>query len=66
MRFTPLPLSQTVTLSWTPYPLEHDVLYGRPLGDEMNSLRLISILYCQLLLFIILIKFLHAERFVMH
>jgi len=27
----PLPLSQTVTLSRTPSPLERDVLYGRPL-----------------------------------
>src|SRR6218665_1411910 len=27
----PLPLSQTDTPSWTPYPLERDVLYGRPL-----------------------------------
>ena len=32
MIFTPLPLSQTVTLSQTPSPspLEHDILYGRP------------------------------------
>ena len=28
--WTLLPLSQTVTLSRTPYPLERDVLYGRP------------------------------------
>jgi len=28
----PLPLSQTVTPSRTPHPLERDVLYGRPLG----------------------------------
>src|SRR6218665_2458006 len=28
--FTPLPLSQTVTPSRTPSPLERDVLYGRP------------------------------------
>ena len=28
---TPSPLSQTVTLSYTPSPLERDVLYGRPL-----------------------------------
>src|SRR6218665_4091684 len=27
----PFPLSQTVTSSWTPSPLECDVLYGRPL-----------------------------------
>src|SRR6218665_3278528 len=27
----PFPLSQTVTPSRTPYPLERDVLYGRPL-----------------------------------
>ena len=27
----PLPLSQTVTLSQTPPPLERDILYGRPL-----------------------------------
>ena len=26
----PLPLSQTVTPSWTPPPIERDVLYGRP------------------------------------
>ena len=31
MLFTPLPLSQTVTPSRTPSPLERDVLYGRPL-----------------------------------
>src|SRR6218665_809574 len=29
--FYPLPMSQTVTPSRTPYPLERDVLYGRPL-----------------------------------
>ena len=29
---TPLPLSQTVTPSRTPSPLERDVLYGRPLS----------------------------------
>src|SRR6218665_844222 len=28
----PLPLSQTVTPSRIPFPLEHDVLYGRPLS----------------------------------
>ena len=28
----PLPLSQTVTPSRTPSPLERDVLYGRPLN----------------------------------
>jgi len=32
MLLTPLPLSQTVTPSPTPDPLERDVLYGRPLG----------------------------------
>ena len=32
MLLTPLPLSQTVTPSRTPSPLEPDVLYGRPLG----------------------------------
>ena len=26
----PLPLSQTVTPSRTPFPLERDVLYGQP------------------------------------
>src|SRR6218665_375771 len=31
MLLPPLPLSQTVTPSWTPFPLERDVLYGRPL-----------------------------------
>ena len=31
MLFTPSPLSQTVTPSWTTSPLERDVLYGRPL-----------------------------------
>ena len=32
MLFTPpIPLSQTVTPSRTPSPLERDVLYGRPL-----------------------------------
>ena len=30
----PLPLSQTVTLSQTPSPLERDILYGRPLIDR--------------------------------
>src|SRR6218665_1712675 len=30
MLLTPLPLSQTVTPSRTPSPLERDVLYGRP------------------------------------
>ena len=30
MLLDPLPLSQTVTLSRTPFPLERDVLYGRP------------------------------------
>src|SRR6218665_3661310 len=29
--WTPLPLSQTVTPSRTPFPLERHVLYGRPL-----------------------------------
>ena len=33
MLFTPSPLSQTVTPSRTPFPLERDVLYGRPLND---------------------------------
>ena len=31
MLLDPLPLSQTVTPSRTPTPLERDVLYGRPL-----------------------------------
>ena len=31
MRLTHLPLSQTVTSTRTPSPLERDVLYGRPL-----------------------------------
>jgi len=30
MLLDPLPLSQTVTPSRTPSPLERDVLYGRP------------------------------------
>jgi len=30
MILDPLPLSQTVTISRTPSPLERDVLYGRP------------------------------------
>src|SRR6218665_1988531 len=34
MLFTPLPLSQTVTPSRTPFPLERDVLYGRPLDQS--------------------------------
>src|SRR6218665_3654277 len=34
MLMTPLPLSQTVTPSQTPSPLERDVLYGRPLNDR--------------------------------
>ena len=35
MIFTPPPLTQTVTLSQTPSPpLEHDILYGRPLSSK--------------------------------
>ena len=33
----PLPLSQTVTLSQTPPPLERDILYGRPLYIYINT-----------------------------
>src|SRR6218665_147398 len=36
MLFTPLPLSQTVTPSRTPSPLERDVLYGRPLAHHLS------------------------------
>ena len=50
MLFTPLPLSQTVTLSRTPSPLERDVglLYGRPLRQRgslwwMTNFKLVSI-----------------------
>ena len=36
----PLPLSQTVTLSRTPFPpLDRDVLYGRPLNKKANLVR---------------------------
>jgi len=34
MPLGPLPLSQTVTPSRTPSPLERDVLYGRPHTDR--------------------------------
>jgi len=37
MLLNPLPLSQTVAPSWTPSPLERDVLYGRPL--DTNSMQ---------------------------
>src|SRR6218665_2782164 len=37
MLLTPLPLSQTVTPSRTPSPLERDVLYGRPLRDVISN-----------------------------
>jgi len=37
MLFTP-PLSQTVTLSQSPSPLERDVLYGRPLRPTLLKL----------------------------
>ena len=44
MIFTPLPLSQTVTLSQTPSPLERNILYGWPLTGrvsiEMNPVSL--------------------------
>ena len=36
MVLTSLPLSQTVTLSRTPCPLERDVLYGRSLDGNMT------------------------------
>ena len=32
------PLPQTVTLSRNPYPLERDVLYGRPSGNAKEEL----------------------------
>jgi len=38
MLLDPLPLSQTVTLSRTPSPLERDVLYGRPLSQPVMPL----------------------------
>ena len=37
MLFTALPLSQTVTPSRTPSPLERDVLYGWPLSQPWNG-----------------------------
>ena len=42
MLFTPHPLSQTVTPSRTPSPLERGVLYGRPLRLEISFSALIS------------------------
>jgi len=36
----PLPLSQTVTPSRTPYSLERDVLYGRPLVPLLKTISL--------------------------
>src|SRR6218665_276473 len=38
MLLAPLPLSQTVTPSLTPSPLERDVLYGRPLNHKPTLL----------------------------
>ena len=35
MIFTPSSLSQTVTLSQTPSPLERDILYGRPHSQDL-------------------------------
>ena len=52
----PLPLSQTVTHSWTPCPLERDILYGRPLrwvlyfgAFTLNSIHCNSKALCKLL-----------------
>jgi len=46
MLLTPLPLSQTVTLSRTPSPLERDVLYGRPLTRaRMCSRKFVGVLF---------------------
>src|SRR6218665_2892654 len=38
MLLTPLPLSQTVTPSRTPSPIERDVLYGWPLSSKIYLL----------------------------
>src|SRR6218665_2257109 len=42
----PLPLSQTVTPSRTPSPLERDVLYGRSLRHVAHFVRRTSVNYC--------------------
>src|SRR6218665_1849687 len=42
---TPPPLSQTVTPSRNPFPLERDVLYGRPFCSKPNSFILSGYFY---------------------